>query len=56
MKVKTKIKHLNNQNMFTRLGFLTFFSTKINKICIDMCIVSYLQDSCYLGDNRCVGV
>ena len=46
---------MNNQNMFKRLGFLTFF-TKIYKVCIDICIVSVLQDSCDLEDNRGVGV
>ena len=41
--------------MLKRLGFLTFF-TKIYKVCIDMCILSDLQDSCNLGDSRGVGV
>ena len=42
--------------MFKRLEFLTTFFTKIYKVCIDMCIVSVLQDSCNLEDNRGVGV
>ena len=41
--------------MFKRWGFLTLFS-KIYKVCIDMRIVSVLQDSCNLEDNRGVGV
>ena len=41
--------------MFKRWGFLTSFS-KIYKVSIDMLIVSVLQDSCYLEDNRGVGV
>ena len=47
--------HLNNQNMFKRLGFLIFF-TKIYKVCFDICIIYVLQDSCNLDDNRGVGV
>ena len=42
--VNIRVTYLNNQNMFKRLGFLTFF-TKIYEVCIDMCIVSVLQDS-----------
>ena len=41
--------------MLKRLRFLPF-STKIYKVCIDMCIVSVLQDFCNLDDNRGVGV
>ena len=49
------IKHLNNQNMFKRFGFLIVF-TNIYKVCIDICIIYVLQDSCNLEDNRGVGV
>ena len=45
----------NNQNMFKRLGFLIFF-TKIYKVCIDICNIYVLQDSCNLDVNRGVGV
>ena len=41
--------------MFKRIGFLTIL-TKIYKVCLDMCTVSVLQDSCNLEDNRGVGV
>ena len=35
---------------------LKFFKTKIHKVCIDICIIYVLQDSCNLEDNRGVGV
>ena len=40
---------------FKRLGFLISF-TKIYKVCINVCIIYVLQDSCNLDDNRGVGV
>ena len=47
--------YLNNQNMLKRLGFLIFF-TKIYKVCIDICIIYVLQDSCNLDVNRGIRV
>ena len=41
--------------MFKRFGFLIFF-TKISKVCVDVCIIYVLQDSCNLDVNRGVGV
>ena len=41
--------------MFKRLGFLIFFTNNY-KVCIDICIIYVLQDSCNLDDNRGVGV
>ena len=35
---------------------IRLFFTKIYKLCMDMCIVSILQDSCNLDDSRRVGV
>ena len=37
--------------MFKNLRFSTFF-TKIYKVCIGMCTVPVLQDSCNLEDSR----
>ena len=55
IRVISYIKHLNNQNMFKRLEFLIFF-TKIYKVCIDICFIYVLQDSCSLDIHRGVGV
>ena len=41
--------------MFIYLRCSTFF-TKIYKVCIGMCTVPVLQDSCNLEDSRGVGV
>ena len=41
--------------MFKRLGFLIPF-TKLYKVCVDICIIYGLQESCNLDVNRDVGV